>query len=343
MSNPTAKLFPTEQVRARLHAVRIFGEHLDACPLLFLVMKRVMKRRFEEEDAMNRSKEPNEDDADLQQGPDLTQAIIKPGFECFDLSPRMERLADDLRQSMKHNQAIKEGKLRLGLSGCRPFRPSILTGLVTFKNLEVPACKQLAAFMCDPANRSPEGYLVINGKPFPGYNTYDRVHGEFNPALQAMQTTKIHGRADVQYAASALKPLLVLLLAAAQKLYIPDARSILQVQTTDECMKLINNVQRRCRAIHLLRQDKHANAVFSWHDDLNDLKGLRPKVSEQMASFIVQLNDGDTAMRLYDFEPHKFSHAGDCAVFNGAAVHESLPWKDCTSDRVILKAAFFFD
>ena len=46
-------------------------------------MKRVMKRRFEEEDAMSRSKEPNEDDADLQQGPDLTQAIIKPGFECF--------------------------------------------------------------------------------------------------------------------------------------------------------------------------------------------------------------------------------------------------------------------
>ena len=101
---------------------------------------------------MNCSKEPNEDDADLQQGPDLTQAIIKPGFECFDLSPRVERLADDLRQSMKHNQAIKEGILRLDLSGCRPFRPSILTGLVTFKNLVGPQhCKGESDRLCKPS------------------------------------------------------------------------------------------------------------------------------------------------------------------------------------------------
>ena len=38
-------------------------------------------------------------------------------------------------------------------------------------------------------------------------------------------------------------------------------------------------------------------------------------ISEQMVTAIVQLNDGDTAMRLYDFEPHTFSQAGDCALF----------------------------
>ena len=88
-----------------------------------------------------------------------------------------------------------------------------------------------------------------------------------------------------------------------------------------------------CRAIHFLRQDRHANALFKWHDDLKDLKGLRPAVSEQMVTAIVQLNDGDTAMRLYDFEPHKFSQAGNCVLFNGAAVHESVPLKD-PGDRV---------
>ena len=50
-----------------------------------------------------------------------------------------------------------------------------------------------------------------------------------------------------------------------------------------------------------LHQDQRANAVFKWHDDLRDLKGLKPPVSEKMVTAIVQLNDGDTAMRLYDF------------------------------------------
>ena len=97
-----------------------------------------------------------------------------------------------------------------------------------------------------------------------------------------------------------------------------------------------------CRAIHFLLQDRHANALFKWHDDLKDLKGLRPAVSEQMVTAIVQLNDGDTAMRLYDFEPHKLSQAGNCVLFNGAAVHESVPLKD-PGDRVVLKVAFFLD
>ena len=61
-----------------------------------------------------------------------------------------------------------------------------------------------------------------------------------------------------------------------------------------------------------------------------------------MVTAIVQLNDGDTAMRLYDFEPHKFSQAGNCVLFNGAAVHESVPWKD-PGDRVVFKVAFFLD
>lgn len=111
---------------------------------------------------------------------------------------------------------------------------------------------------------------MINGKAFPGYDSYSRVHGQFNPLLQAMQTTKIHGRADVQYAVSGLMPLKVLMMAAAEQLKKPDAQSVRHIKTKEEYPKLITNVQRCCRAIHLLRQDKHANAIFSWHDDLND-------------------------------------------------------------------------
>ena len=48
-------------------------------------------------------------------------------------------------------------------------------------------------------------------------------------------------------------------------------------------------------------------------------------------------------MRLYDFEPHKFSKAGDGVLFSGAAVHESVPWKGTTHSRVVFKVAFFMD
>ena len=110
----------------------------------------------------------------------------------------------------------------------------------------------------------------------------------------------------------------------------------------------------------MLRQDAQAQASFSWHDDRTDLKYLKPAVSDAMVTAIVQLTDGETAMRLHSFEPFKFAKAGDCVCFSGAAVHESVPRKSApvvevqhsrgsasarttSSSEVAYKIAFFLD
>ena len=215
------------------------------------------------------------------------------------------------------------------------------TGVIAVNSLHVSACQQLAAFLSDPKNRSPEGYLMIKQKPFPGYDQYNRVHGTFHPMLQAIQTTQLQGKESITFGLAHLRPLREMFLMVLQELRVPVHR-LLSMPIPERRPAFHSSFVPLCRAIHFLRQDQHANAVFKWHDDLRDLKGLKPPVSENMITAIVQLNDGDTAMRLYDFEPHKFSQAGDCVLFNGAAVHESVPWKD-PGDRVVLKVAFFLD
>ena len=180
------------------------------------------------------------------------------------------------------------------------------TGVGAVNSLHVSACLQLAAFLSDPKNRSPEGYLMINHKPFPGYDQYNRVHGKFHPSLQAVQTTQLQGKESVAFALTRLRPLSELFVMVLQELHVP-----VQILRNLSAFKSFITL---CRAIHFLRQDRHANAMFKWHDDLKDLKGLRPAVSENMVTVIVQLNDGDTAMRLYDFEPHKFSQTQSCSI-----------------------------
>jgi len=300
-----------------------------------------MKRRMEEDGTISKARKPDSDEAHLQPDAATTRADSKHGFEDFDLAPREEQLAIDVRPSLKHNEKIKEGMLDVGLSGYALRRASMGTGVIAVNSLHVPACHKLAAFLSDPKNRSPEGYLMIKEKPFPGYNQYNRVHGMFNPMLQAAQTTQLQGKESIVFGLTQLRPLGEMFLMVLQELRVP-VHTLQNMPLAERQTAFHSLFVPLCRAIHFLRQDRHANALFKWHDDLRDLKGLKPPVSENMITAIVQLNDGDTAMRLYNFEPHKFSQAGDCALFKGAAVHESVPWKD-PGDRVVLKVAFFLD
>ena len=142
----------------------------------------------------------------------------------------------------------------------------------------------------------------------------------------------MQGKESIAFALTGLPPLGELFVMVLQELRVP-VHTLRNMSPAEQQTAFHTSFFPLCRAIHFLRQDQHANALFKWHDDLNDLKGLRPAVSEQMVTAIVQLNDGDTAMRLYDFEPHKFSQAGNCVLFNGAAVHESVPLKDPGGSR----------
>ena len=107
--NPTAKLFHTEQVRAVLRDAGIPAEHWTR-PHIFLTMLNHMKRRMEEDGTLPKARKPDStDEAHLQPDAATSRADSKHGFEDFDLAPREEQLAIDVRPSLKHNEKIKEG------------------------------------------------------------------------------------------------------------------------------------------------------------------------------------------------------------------------------------------
>ena len=100
-----------------------------------------MKRRMEEDGTLSKARKPDStDEAHLQPDAATSRADSKHGFEDFDLAPRKEQLAIDVRPSLKHNEKIKEGALDVGLTGYAPRRASMGTGVITVKSLHVPAC-----------------------------------------------------------------------------------------------------------------------------------------------------------------------------------------------------------
>ena len=90
-----------------------------------------------------------------------------------------------------------------------------------------------------------------------------------------------------------------------------------------------------CKGLHILTQDESSQAVFAWHDDRRDIKG-----KAGMVTAVVQLCEGESAMRIWSFQPHKYDAPGSCAIFCGSAIHESVPWKQ-PKGRVVYKVTFF--
>ena len=70
-------------------------------------MLKHMKRRMEEDGTRSKAQKPDSDEVHLQPDAATTQADSKHGFENFDLAPRKEQLAIDVRPSLKHNEKIR--------------------------------------------------------------------------------------------------------------------------------------------------------------------------------------------------------------------------------------------
>ena len=104
-----------------------------------------MKRRMQEDGTVSKAQKQDTDGASLQQDAATTRADPKHGFENFDLAPREEQLAIDVRPSLKHNEKIKEGALDVGLTGYAPRRASMGTGVLTVNSLHVPACHLISS------------------------------------------------------------------------------------------------------------------------------------------------------------------------------------------------------
>ena len=104
-------------------------------PHIFLTMLNHMKRRMEEDGTISKARKPDSDEAHLQPDAATTRADSKHGFEDFDLAPREEQLAIDVRPSLKHNEKLKEGVLDVGLSGYAPRRASMGTGVSAVQSM----------------------------------------------------------------------------------------------------------------------------------------------------------------------------------------------------------------
>ena len=69
-------------------------------------------------------------------------------------------------------------------------------------------------------------------------------------------------------------------------------------------------------------------AVFSHHDDARDLQ-----LSKHMLTVIVSLNDNQSGVKLYHFEPQWFTHTGDAVIFRGHALDCCSIWTRKDSAR----------
>ena len=137
-------------------------------------MIHTLKRRWQKELEADDAACAKKACGDVQPLPiPIAHIHVKAGFESFDLSPRMDKIAKDVLPSLIHNEKFQA--LRVGLGGMMARQASIQSGVVCINGLHVQTCLELAAYLRDPNNRSPEGYLLLAGKVFPGYDAYDRV------------------------------------------------------------------------------------------------------------------------------------------------------------------------
>ena len=197
-------------------------------------------------------------------------------------------------------------------------------------------CQQLANFLEDQKNYTEEGFLNIAGTTWPGYGGYPYVHAHLGhmPCQQQARTVRVAKKADVDFILSNEPLVQALLWQVRDRLHLPQP-SGRDVQPPGKCV----------RVMHFLLQDATQQAVFSWHDDADDIKcrGMLEECLRAMTTVIVNLSDECSGMRIWGHDPVLYRRVGDAVAFPGAALHETVPRRaTCPAKRVVRKVAFFF-
>ena len=211
------------------------------------------------------------------------------------------------------------------------LRLSMRTGVCAFK-IRKDVCQAMEGFLIDPANYTDDGFLIMAGTQWPGYGSYPYVHAALGlmPSVQERKTVRVHGKSKVDHIlrGDARVRALVAVITDVLNLPLPVGR---QAQPNGKNIK----------AMHFLRQDMTQQAVFTWHDDTEDLGTNGHK--EHMTTVILNLSDNLSAMRVWGCEPSFYQEQGDCVAFPGAALHETVPRTDhAVLDQPVYKVAFFY-
>ena len=212
--------------------------------------------------------------------------------------------------------------------------PSPVTGLHAFHIDRPTACADVARYMLDPANRSQEGFLVVDevtraGQsherlPLPGYAGYNSIYAKVKPHLQASRSTRVNDIHHLKAVMLGVPGMLALLLAVLTLLGVEDPLA---------CW------ERYLRGWHGLVDDDCEQLKFTWHDDVRDLPGT----SSKLLTAVVQCSaTHPSAMCMWGFQPHVYEGCGSATLFRGMAMHQSVRWKDAKG-KCVVKAVFFLE
>jgi len=288
----------------------------------------------------------------------FTESMFGPPFEDedtedyhhFDLSPR-EHLMPDVK--FFPSLLLNKCRARLQLIDARIYWSTsvdqkVETELLAFRKTYI---KGVGEFALSPAEVTPlakhvsnagsydeKGFLMFNGKSYPGYQDYWQVQAEeHDPDVQSVKTVVVNGLANVQSLLDESMEVRSVLAGVLRVLGVPPLGGRMQSKQPAKGT--------RCKVIHLLIQDASKEADFKWHSD--EIGSGRVKMSADMYTVVVNLSPHISAMHRNGLAPHIFRQPGDACIFPGFALHESVPRLAHTFTNGILptvhKIVFFFD
>ena len=210
------------------------------------------------------------------------------------------------------------------------------TGVHEFR-VSPHACEDMLSYLTSPDNWDENGFLKMAGTQWPGYGSYPFVHavGGHVPSAQERRTARAHGKQQVNMVLKGMPEIWALVMEVRDALGLPMPRE--------------GSLQRNGKGIvslHILVQDKSRQALFSWHDDAEDIRvrGAAAATWSDMTTVIVNLTSECSGMRVWGCAPFLFRQPGDAVAFPGRALHESLPrYPTSPAGEVVYKVAFFFN
>ena len=308
---------------------------------LRLAMKR--RRRQIDDGGSDEQRSDNVDD----NGGDGGEAAVSsdPRLLAFDLSPRHELSMAGYTWSARAKAKAED--IRFGrLTHCvwwdekddEPFpllRLDPPTGVYRFM-VDEDICERLHTFLSDASNYSQDGFLKMAGTTWPGYGNYPYVHAPAGQVaeLQERRTVRVHTLHEVNKLLKHVPAIadLVRAVRAVLGLRQPGVNSAAQL-----------NAGKRIVAMHFLAQDSTKQAVFSWHDDAEDIGHAGRRPSWDMTTVIVNLSQQLSGMRVWGCSPVVYDCRGSAVAFPGASLHESLPMLSVPEGVVVRKVALFFN
>ena len=183
------------------------------------------------------------------------------------------------------------------------------------------ACKALAGYWKSKGNRDRDGFLVVQGKSYPGFGRYHAVAAEpHRPEVQERFNAQITGVAQILQFCE----------------HVPGFRDICEqvaheLKLKDDRGKTIFPLDGHI--IDMSSPEMH----FGWHNDAYDLSIK----NRDMISVVVNLCEEESALVVWGFKPFRFSPVfGAACAFAGAATHSSC--KHRSPEPAVLKVTLFY-